>query len=110
MPPPARESPPPWEQAPADLIIEGPPIRLSPTYRGQRNYQGLFWAVTNDRTLVYESVLELDGSPRVCACSVACPLGSNGYGGGLKRAGPQQTAGAALRSQIALRLSMKCTG
>lgn len=28
---------------------------MLPTYRGQRNYPGLFWAATNDRTLVYES-------------------------------------------------------
>ncbi|MGP5386618.1 TnsA-like heteromeric transposase endonuclease subunit [Brachybacterium tyrofermentans] len=49
-----------WEEACADLIIEGLPIRVPPTYRGQRSYPGLFWAATNDRTLVYESLLELD--------------------------------------------------
>lgn len=49
-----------WEQARADLIIEGLPVRVPPTYRGQRSYPGLFWAATNDRTLVYESLLELD--------------------------------------------------
>nr|WP_281067192.1 TnsA-like heteromeric transposase endonuclease subunit [Brachybacterium fresconis] len=49
-----------WEEARADLIVEGLPIRVPPTYRGQRSYPGLFWAATNDRTLVYESLLELD--------------------------------------------------
>lgn len=49
-----------WEQARADLIIEGLPVRVPPTYRRQRSYPGLFWAATNDRTLVYESLLELD--------------------------------------------------
>lgn len=49
-----------WEQARADLIVEGLPVRVPPTYRGQRNYPGLFWASTNRRTLVYESLLELD--------------------------------------------------
>jgi len=49
-----------WEQARADLIVEGLPVRVPPTYRAQRSYPGLFWAATNDRTLVYESLLELD--------------------------------------------------
>ena len=48
-----------WERACADLIVEGLPVRVPPTYRGQRNHPGLFWAATNDRTLVYESLLEL---------------------------------------------------
>src|SRR5699024_8816809 len=49
-----------WEQARADLIVEGLPMRVPPTYQGQRNYPGLFWAASNQRTLVYESLLELD--------------------------------------------------
>ncbi|WNB85792.1 TnsA-like heteromeric transposase endonuclease subunit [Cellulomonas sp. ATA003] len=49
-----------WEQARADLIIDGLPIRIPPTYQGQRSYPGLFWTATNCRTLVYESLLELD--------------------------------------------------
>lgn len=49
-----------WERARADLIVDGLPIRMPPTYQGQRSYPGLFWAATNDRTLVYESLLELD--------------------------------------------------
>jgi len=49
-----------WEQARADLIVEGLPVRTPPSYRGQRHYPGLFWAATNDRMLVYESLLELD--------------------------------------------------
>lgn len=49
-----------WGGARADLIIDGLPVRVPPTYRGQRSYPGLFWAATNRRTLVYESLLELD--------------------------------------------------
>lgn len=49
-----------WEQARADLIIDGLPVRVPPTYRGQRSYPGVFWAATIHRTLVYESLLELD--------------------------------------------------
>ena len=49
-----------WAQARADLVVEGLPVRLPPTYRGQRSYPGLFWAATTRRTLVYESLLELD--------------------------------------------------
>ncbi|MEJ5946894.1 hypothetical protein WDZ17_16490 [Pseudokineococcus basanitobsidens] len=33
-------------RAGADLAVEGLPVRLSPTYRGQRSYPGLFWAAT----------------------------------------------------------------
>ena len=49
-----------WEQARADFVVDGLPIRVPPAYRGQRNYPGLFWASTNRRSLVYESLLELD--------------------------------------------------
>lgn len=49
-----------WSEARADLIVDGLPVRVPPTYRGQRSYPGLFWAATNRRTLVYESLLELD--------------------------------------------------
>lgn len=41
-------------------IANGLPIRIPPSYLGQRSYPGLFWASTNRRTLVYESLLELD--------------------------------------------------
>lgn len=49
-----------WNEARADLIVDGLPVRVPPTYRGQRSYPGLFWAATTRRTLVYESLLELD--------------------------------------------------
>jgi len=49
-----------WDQARADLIIEGLPVRIPPSYRGQRSYPGLFWASKNRRMLVYESLLELE--------------------------------------------------
>lgn len=47
-------------RARADLVVEGLPVRLPPTYRGRRSYPGLFWAATTGRTLVYESLLELE--------------------------------------------------
>lgn len=49
-----------WEQARADLIVDGLPFRIPPSYARQRSYPGLFWASTNRRSLVYESLLELD--------------------------------------------------
>ena len=49
-----------WREARAELIVEGLPVRIPPAYRGQGNYPGLFWSATNRRTLVYESLLELD--------------------------------------------------
>ncbi|USQ79725.1 TnsA-like heteromeric transposase endonuclease subunit [Ornithinimicrobium faecis] len=49
-----------WREARADLIVEGLPVRIPPSYRGQGHYPGLFWSATNQRTLVYESLLELD--------------------------------------------------
>ncbi|WP_324616590.1 TnsA-like heteromeric transposase endonuclease subunit [Ornithinimicrobium avium] len=49
-----------WREARAELIVEGLPVRIPPSYRGQGNYPGLFWSATNRRTLVYESLLELD--------------------------------------------------
>ncbi|WP_289020230.1 TnsA-like heteromeric transposase endonuclease subunit [uncultured Ornithinimicrobium sp.] len=49
-----------WREARAELIVEGLPVRIPPSYRGQGNYPGLFWSATNQRTLVYESLLELD--------------------------------------------------
>lgn len=47
-----------WEQARADLIVEGLPVRVPPTYRGQRSYRGLFWAATNDRVRISVSCPE----------------------------------------------------
>ena len=49
-----------WTDASAAVIVGGLPVRVPPAYRGQRNYPGLFWVATNQRTLVYESLLELD--------------------------------------------------
>lgn len=49
-----------WEQARADLIVDGLPFRIPPSYARRRSYPGLFWAATNRRSLVYESLLELD--------------------------------------------------
>lgn len=41
-------------------VISGEPVRLPPSYKGQRNFPGLFWLATTRRTVVYESLLELD--------------------------------------------------
>lgn len=49
-----------WDQARADLIVDGLPFRIPPSYARQRSYPGVFWAATNRRSLVYESLLELD--------------------------------------------------
>ena len=49
-----------WARARADLVVQGHPIRIPPTYREQKNYPGLFWSSTNRRQLIYESLLELD--------------------------------------------------
>ncbi|MEO8220306.1 MAG: TnsA-like heteromeric transposase endonuclease subunit [Specibacter sp.] len=44
----------------ADAVLHGLPVRKPPTYRGQRNYPGLFWSATTRSFLIYESLLELD--------------------------------------------------
>lgn len=41
-------------------VISGEPVRLPPSYKGQRNFPGLFWLATTHKTVVYESLLELD--------------------------------------------------
>lgn len=43
-----------------DAVLHGLPVRKPPTYRGQRNYPGLFWSATTSSFLIYESLLELD--------------------------------------------------
>lgn len=40
-------------------VAWGMPVRLPPSYAGQRNYPGLFWSTTNRDHVVYESLLEL---------------------------------------------------
>lgn len=44
----------------AASVLQGLPVRRPPTYRGQKNYPGLFWSVTTNGFLIYESLLELD--------------------------------------------------
>lgn len=44
----------------ADAVLHGLPVRKPPTYKGQRNYPGLFWSATTGSFLIYESLLELD--------------------------------------------------
>lgn len=48
-----------WARASADLVVQGHPIRIPPTFRDQKNYPGMFGSSTNRRQLVYESLLEL---------------------------------------------------
>lgn len=40
-------------------VAAGQPVRIPPSYAGQRSYPGLFWSTTMGRHLVYESLLEL---------------------------------------------------
>jgi len=40
-------------------VARGMPVRLPPSYTGQRNYPGLFWSSTNGGYVVHESLLEL---------------------------------------------------
>lgn len=49
-----------WEHVRADEVVAGLPVRVPPTFRGQRNYPGMFWAATDGRDHVYESLLELE--------------------------------------------------
>lgn len=49
-----------WGDARASRIVEGFPVRFPSSFRGQQNYPGFFWAATGKRTLVYESLFELD--------------------------------------------------
>ncbi|MDN5587065.1 MAG: TnsA-like heteromeric transposase endonuclease subunit [Brevibacterium sp.] len=41
-------------------VISGAPVRLPPSYHGQKNFPGLFWLATTHKTVVYESLLERD--------------------------------------------------
>ncbi|KQY46744.1 hypothetical protein ASD18_04840 [Cellulomonas sp. Root137] len=41
------------------LVAHGVPVRIPPSYAGQRHYPGLFWSTTNQAHVVYESLLEL---------------------------------------------------
>ncbi len=49
-----------FSEAEADAVLHGLPVRKPPTYKGQRNYPGLFWSATTKSFLIYESLLELD--------------------------------------------------
>lgn len=40
-------------------VAWGKPMRLPPSYAGQRNYPGMFWSTTNREHVVYENLLEL---------------------------------------------------
>ena len=42
------------------LVVRGGPVRSFPSYRGQRNYPGLFWCATTQSLIGYESLLERD--------------------------------------------------
>ena len=44
----------------AGSVLHGLPVRRPPTYKGQKNYPGLFWSATTSGFLIYESLLELD--------------------------------------------------
>ncbi|GIG30786.1 TnsA-like heteromeric transposase endonuclease subunit [Cellulomonas marina] len=71
-------------------VAQGMPVRLPPSYAGQRNYPGLFWSSTNGRHVVYESLLELawlwlaDFDASIVRVS-AQPLRIVGWDGGRQR-------------------------
>ncbi|RCS81901.1 TnsA-like heteromeric transposase endonuclease subunit [Brachybacterium alimentarium] len=48
-----------WGDVAPDELATAMPVRVPPTFAGQRNYPGLFWSVRSQRHLVYESLLEL---------------------------------------------------
>ena len=48
-----------WGEVAPDELATAMPVRVPPTFAGQRNYPGLFWSVRSQRHLVYESLLEL---------------------------------------------------
>jgi hypothetical protein len=50
----------PLVDAAATAFEEVPPVRDFPSYRGQRHFPGLYYSVTTDRHLGYESWLERD--------------------------------------------------
>ena len=49
----------PLEDADADLVAIGQPVRTPGSYARQRHYSGLFWSATTGAHIVYESLLEL---------------------------------------------------
>lgn len=74
----------------ARRVAAGLPVRLPPSYRGQKHYPGYFWAATMADHVVYESLLELswlwtaDFDQSVVAIA-AQPLLLEGFDGGTKR-------------------------
>lgn len=49
-----------WPRFEPRFSLDGAPVRVPGARRGQRNYPGFFWSATVGKTLVYESLLELD--------------------------------------------------
>ena len=50
-----------WGAVGPDDLAVAMPIRVPPTFAGQRNYPGLFWSMRSGRHLVYESLLVMWG-------------------------------------------------
>lgn len=50
----------PWGRADGRLLISGAPVRAPGWHRGQSHYPGFFWSTTLGKTIMYESLLELD--------------------------------------------------
>lgn len=48
------------DQLTVDHIWECEPVRGFASYRGQKNYPGLYWSATNGSLVAYESLLELE--------------------------------------------------
>lgn len=57
-------------------VVRGRPVRTFPSYRGQRNYPGLFWCATTRSLVGYESLLERDRLWPAAPAAVLCALGS----------------------------------
>ena len=61
----------PWERVGEVALERGRPVRSFPSYRGQRNYPGLYWSATTGGHVGFESWVErdhltaLDFDPRV---------------------------------------------
>jgi len=49
-----------WDQMAGVALEWGRPVRRFPSYRGQRNYPGLYWSATTGGHVGYESWVERD--------------------------------------------------
>ncbi|WP_418275722.1 TnsA-like heteromeric transposase endonuclease subunit [Isoptericola jiangsuensis] len=80
----------PLDSIDARQVADGLPVRMPPSYVGQRHYPGHFWSSTMGRHVVYESLLERDWlwtadfDPSVVRIA-AQPILIEGFDGAAKR-------------------------